>query len=42
VIPKIIVRADFPTNRRAATSSTEVNLRRVVCAREIVINFHTN
>jgi hypothetical protein len=39
VIPKIIVRADFQTNRRAATSSTEVNSGLVVCAREVVINF---
>jgi len=39
VIPKIIVRADFPTNRRAATSSTKANSCRVVCASEVVINF---
>ncbi|MGH9751921.1 MAG: FmdB family zinc ribbon protein, partial [Blastocatellia bacterium] len=33
-----IVRADFPINWRAATSSTETNSGRIVCAREIVIN----
>lgn len=38
-IPMIIVRADFPTNRRAATSSIEDNSGHVVCAHEVVINF---
>jgi hypothetical protein len=33
---------DFPSNRRAATSSTEANLSRIVSPLDVVINFWTS